>query len=229
VLRRGGRAVLSRQAVLDITGAEHIPREGPCVVVARHYHHLLDGCALYQATSRPLHILVGLDWTGSGLTRRGMETLCRMVDWPIVLRNDALEREGASASRRSEARRLLLEAMRQSIDLLAAGELVVMFPEGYPVVDPHAASPRAHPDGLLPFQPGVTRLVAQVERRLGHPVPIVPVGFRYRERERGRWEIEMRIGSPIYRDGNICSDDGLLWHLEEVVSELSGISTMPER
>jgi 1-acyl-sn-glycerol-3-phosphate acyltransferase len=222
VLRRGGKMILSRQATLRVLGREHIPAHGPCVIVARHFHHLLDGCALYSATSRPLHILVGLDWAGGGVTRRGMELLCRMVDWPIVLRTDALDREGATPARREEARRLMREATHTSIELLGAGEVLVMFPEGYPVVDPHADTHRALPDGMLPFQTGAVRLVGMAERRLERTIPIVPVGFRYETGEDGRWTIDMEVGSPIVRS-EAPSDDALLRRLETTVRELSGL------
>ncbi|HEV2128232.1 MAG TPA: 1-acyl-sn-glycerol-3-phosphate acyltransferase [Thermomicrobiales bacterium] len=222
VLRRGGRVVLDRQATLDIAGAEHIPASGPCVIVARHYHNLLDGCALYAATGRSLHILVGLDWAGTGLLRRVMEKLSRMVAWPIILRPDALDREAAAPKRKSEARRLLRAATRDGVDLLAAGKVVVMFPEGYPVVDPHAKTQRASPEGVVPFQPGVVRLVRIAERRLGREIPLVPVGFAYEQRDDGRWEIAMRIGPPLSREG-LESDTELLRVLESQVAALSGI------
>lgn len=226
VLRRGGRMVLGRQAALDIDGAEHIPGSGPCVLVARHYHNLLDGCALYQATDRPLHILVGLDWAGTGMLRRVMDRLCRMVGWPIVLRPDALADAPASSPRRGEARRLLRDATRQCVELLGEGRVLVMFPEGYPVIDPHARSPRIDPDGLLPFQPGVARLVRIAERRLGRAIPLVPVGFAYASDADGRWQIDMRVGSPLDRAGR-DSDEALLRALERRVADLSGITETP--
>jgi len=222
ILRRGGRAVLSRQATLKITGREHIPQTGPCLIVARHYHNLLDGCALYQATDRPLHILVGLDWAGTGLVRRGMELLCRMVDWPLMMRPDAVERAGVAASQRAEMRRLLLEATRRSVDLLEAGDLLVVFPEGYPVVDPHASTPRERPDGLLPFQQGVVRLASLAERRIGQAVPLVPVGYQYQPLNGGRWAIDMRIGPPVLREAEE-TDDTLRRRLEHLVGQLSGV------
>lgn len=222
VLRRGGRVVLSRQADLAIHGAEHIPRKGPAVLVARHYHHLLDGCALYQATNRPIHMLVGLDWAGAGMTHRFMTTLCRLVEWPIVYRPDALDREDASPSRRAEARRLMLEATRQSIDLLASGELLVMFPEGYPVVDPHALEPRACPDGIVSFREGAGRLVSLAERHIGEQVPVVPIGFRYDTLADERWAIDMRIGQPLHRSDERTSDP-FTNRLERTVRELSGV------
>jgi 1-acyl-sn-glycerol-3-phosphate acyltransferase len=221
VLRRGAAIVLDRQAKLHVTGTQHIPGSGPCVLVARHYHHLLDGCALYQATDRSLHILVGLDWAGTGMLRSVMEGLSRMVHWPIVLRPDALDRQSAPAGRRAEGRRLLREATRHSLALLEAGHVLVIFPEGYPVVDPHADGPRASMNGLLPFQPGVARLVSIAAQRLNREVPIVPVGFTY-SRESSRWDITMRIGPAVLLDGNLRHAD-LLTLLECRVADLSGI------
>jgi 1-acyl-sn-glycerol-3-phosphate acyltransferase len=221
VLRRGAAFVLGREAKLQVTGAEHIPGSGPCVLVARHYHHLLDGCALYQATDRPLHILVGLDWTGGGMLRSVMVGLSRMVHWPIVLRSDALDRQSASAGRRAEARRLLREATRDSMALLEAGEVLVIFPEGYPVIDPHEDHPRANTHGILPFQPGVARLAGIARRLLHHEVPLVPVGLAY-SRTNDRWDIRMRIGPPVSLEGNIPETD-LLALLECHVADLSGI------
>ncbi|MDQ4044213.1 MAG: 1-acyl-sn-glycerol-3-phosphate acyltransferase [Chloroflexota bacterium] len=223
VLRRGGRIILDRQATIDISGTEYIPSSGPCVLVARHYHNLLDGCALYAATGPPLQLLVGLDWAGTGLLRHVMERLSHTVAWPVILRLDALDREAATPERRSEARRLLREATRESVDLLAAGKVVVMFPEGYPVVDPHAKAQRANPEGMLPFQPGVVRLVRIAERRLGREISLVPVGFAYERRDGGRWEIAMCIGTPLSREG-LESDTALLRALERQVAELSGIT-----
>ncbi len=42
--------------------ADVIPSQGPGLVVARHYHHLYDGLAMFAAIRRPFHIVVTLDW-----------------------------------------------------------------------------------------------------------------------------------------------------------------------
>ncbi|MBA2290694.1 MAG: 1-acyl-sn-glycerol-3-phosphate acyltransferase [Chloroflexia bacterium] len=219
VLRAGGRRFLAREAGLTITGREHIPTAGPCVLVAHHYHHLLDGCALYMATGRPLHVLVGLDWAGSGLQRRGMEALCRMAGWPVITRPGALGRAQASNEQRTEAKRLMRRAMRSSVALLADGQIVVVFPEGYPVIDPHGSPKQASGESFLTFEPGVVRLVRIAESR-GKTIPMVPIGFVYERADDGRWRIDMHIGKPIRRV-HFNDDDACLGALEKAVRKLS--------
>lgn len=51
------------------TGMEHIPARGPALIVARHYHHLFDGLAMFAAISRPFYIVVALDWVKSRPTK----------------------------------------------------------------------------------------------------------------------------------------------------------------
>ncbi|HVU66564.1 MAG TPA: carotenoid biosynthesis protein, partial [Ktedonobacteraceae bacterium] len=85
VVRRGSAAIVRRHITSEIIGAENIPQDGPVMIVARHFHHLYDGCLLLQATSRRLHLLVALDWVRHPLWRRVIEHLCKAVDWPIML------------------------------------------------------------------------------------------------------------------------------------------------
>ena len=43
------------------SGLENIPARGPALIVARHYHHLFDGLALFAAIPRRFHIVVTLN------------------------------------------------------------------------------------------------------------------------------------------------------------------------
>ena len=69
---------------------EHIPTDGPVLLIARHYHHLFDGVVLLLSVPRPIHILVTLDWVKNIYARRLMTLATTMARWPVVLRNDAL-------------------------------------------------------------------------------------------------------------------------------------------
>ena len=62
--------------------------------------------------------------------------------------------------------------------LLREGRLLVIFPEGYPNIDPHY-TPKIHAQEMLPFKSGFAAIAAAAEKRLGASIPLVPVGIRY--------------------------------------------------
>ncbi len=95
-----------------------------------------------------------------------------------------------------------------------------MFPEGYPVIDPHGSPKTETGERFLPFAPGVVRLAAMAERAGAGSIPLVPVGLDYRrENDESRWEITLRVGSAMIRTGD---DRTLLADLEREIHLLSG-------
>ncbi|WP_448578293.1 1-acyl-sn-glycerol-3-phosphate acyltransferase [Thermaurantiacus sp.] len=182
-MRLGAKLAIKRNT-LTAEGLEHVPSAGPVVLAVRHYHHLLDGLGLLSQVGRPLHIMIGLDWVSSRATRRMMEGLARLCAWPVTLRNaEDRVREGVSgelrpsAYREEEIRPYQQRAFRQCVELLRLGRAVAIFPEGYPVIDPHTPrKPRA--DLLAPFKSGFARAAVASARRHGRPVRVVPVGIR---------------------------------------------------
>ncbi len=223
VMTLGARAFLARDASrFRAEGIDNIPVSGPAVLVARHFHHLLDGCALQVSLQRPMHVVVAVDWVHSSRQRRILEAACRMARWPMVVRSDAA---GSESFTRAERTRILRSAFRESVELLAEGRLLTVFPEGYPTIDPHG-SRKDDPDAFLPFDAGFTSIVRSAERRTGYRIPLAPVGFSYTRDERGRWDIEMRVGAPIYLD-TYSDTDALIADISARVQMLSEPATSP--
>jgi len=208
----------ARYMNLRVVGAEHVPRRGPALLAARHYHHLFDGAALVLGFSRQPHIFVALDWTRSRSQRLLMETACRLAGWPVALREDNLAAGVAGAFTRSEVRTYVRRSLAASANLLAQGELLAIFPEGYPTIDP-AGTRKADDDAFLPFAPGVAAIAARAQAQAGTEIPVVPVGFAYAPAERGRFDITMRAGEPLVYGGG--SRAAFARGLEERVRELS--------
>lgn len=195
VMTIGGRLFLWRgSSSLKVDGLEHIPGSGPAILVARHYHHLLDGCAIHVSLPRPMHALVAIDWAESDRTSQLMKTACRMAQWPIVVRPDS---DGAKRVSDSQRVRVLREAFRDSVRLLSEGRLLTIFPEGYPTVDPHG-SKKSSDEEFLPFDPGFLSIARSAERRTGLQIPLIPIGFDYLGSGDDRWDITMRVGAPVY-------------------------------
>ena len=208
---RAMSGLVMRRVDLQVEGLEHIPVSGPVMIAARHYHHLYDGPALITAIPRHVHIVVALDWIRQRPLRGLMQRLCNQVEWPTVIRTDA---HGVKPS--AESRALLRRATTQTVRLLRQGEIVVMFPEGYPNIDP-SFTPKPDDKAFLPFQAGVVRLAA-LAATPERPVLIVPTGFCYRQGT--RTSIMLRFGTPI----DIQPGDDLpqkLRQLEEAVARLS--------
>ena len=180
-----------------VEGREHVPRTGPVLLAAHHYHHLLDGAVLVGHLGRPVHIVVGLDWTAGARQRRWMERLCGWAGYPVILRPATAGTRGGYAA--GEVAHYLRGGFRDAAALLEAGRVVLVFPEGYPVVDPtaSAAVPRDRDDdGFLPFARGFRALAEIARRRGAADVAVLPVGFRYERRGR-RWNVLARIGRPL--------------------------------
>ena len=155
--------------------------------------------------ARPVHIVVGLDWASNARQRRWMERACAWAQYPVILRSATTGTRGGYAA--NEVRRYLRSGVHDAAALLRDGRVVLVFPEGYPVIDPAAsdAAPRARDaGGLLPFAAGF-RTIVRGARRAGAPdVAIVPVGFRYEPRGE-RWRITARFGSALGADADVAT------------------------
>jgi putative membrane protein len=139
---------------------------------------------------REVRVLVALDWIEGPIALRGMQAACRAAGWPVVYRN-------MSETNRARWLPALREAMRQSHQILQDGKLLLVFPEGYPTVDPHP-TPKTRDDEILPFQPGFVR-IAREAHASGIPLRMVPLGFHY-ERADNQWRVAMRFGAPADLD-----------------------------
>jgi 1-acyl-sn-glycerol-3-phosphate acyltransferase len=185
-----------RRADVRVEGLGHLPATGPAVIAARHFHHFYDGCALLAVVPRPLHVVVALDWVQNPAGRQVMERACQAAGWPAVDRPEAFNRPGepADGARGTTDPARLRAATRESVRLLRAGKLLLVFPEGFPNVDP-GYTPKTTDDAFLPFRRGFLRFVAYAERDGRTRVPIVPVGLEYR---RGaRWHLTMRFAVGV--------------------------------
>jgi len=195
------RFIAWRKLDLRVEGLEHVPRSGPLVIAAHHYHHAFDGAAIFTATPRPLSLIVTLDWVTTRFGRASMETLARFARFPTMLRKEALvpDSEGRtlhpdSAYSPDEVLAYGRRCMRDAATLLADGGALVVFPEAYPNVDPHS-TPKAGADRFMGFRGGFVSVAEIAARRLGTPVPIVPAGLAY---EPGpRWTAWLRFGEPL--------------------------------
>jgi putative membrane protein len=201
------------------TGMENIPAQGPALIVARHFHHLYDGLALFAAMPRPFHIVVAIDWVKNRRVRWFMETINRIARWPMLLRADAVIRSSYSTPLFSPAdvTRYRRSALRDASELLVENRIVVIFPEGYPNIDPSYTT-KKDLNEFLPFKPGFFKILRAAEKKTKRRIPIIPAGLYYRPG--ACWKAFLKFGEPIYR-GHFRDPVQLLRFLEARVRELS--------
>ena len=221
-IRLGAWALTAGRIEMAVAGLNHVPMEGPVLLVARHYHHLLDAAVLLRSLPRPIHIVVTLDWVQTSVGRRLMTMATTMAGWPAVLRSDALTGSDESRQRRNsftaeDIRGYQRRAVRDSVALLSQGRMLVVFPEGYPNIDPHTTA-KTHPEEFMRFKAGFAVIAAAAEKRLGTRVPIVPCGFRYQKN--ARWTVGLNIGEATYLE-RFVSRSLLVNYMEGRVAELS--------
>lgn len=208
VSRRALRATArlgARRLRLHLSSTWSLPPEGPALIAARHAHHLYDGVALLAALPRFPVILVGLDWAGVGVRRAMMEVLCALVGWPVI-------------DRPTDGRRVkgLRTGLESAVEALVEGEVVVVFPEGYPQVDPHRREPTVHPSST---RRGTIWIARRAAERLGRPVPVLPLGIVYRE-EGASPIVALRFGTELGVTGE-SDDRALIREVETAIRQLS--------
>lgn len=227
-LRLMCRRALTKHVDLTVEGLDRVPESGPLVIVARHYHHLYDGCAIGTSLARHLHILVAADWASGGASRGVLERASHVARWPVVLRPDAptyqpkrFPDEASRTAYEATAGRYLQRAARETIELLRGGHALLVFPEGYPTIDP-TFTPKTTDDAMLPFQAGFARLVALAERDGVTRVPVVPTGVEYERLDDDLWRLVLRYGDPIFLRNSDRST--LIDGVETEVRRLSGLT-----
>lgn len=203
MLRTCSRLVLWRALDVRTEGVGFVPPIGPVLIASRHYHHLYDACVFLATLSRPLSFVVALDWVDHLALRRLMEWACHTARWPVLLRSEALLDSGArrnnrrSAYHATEALAYLRRAVAETVALLVKGSAVVVFPEGYPNIDPVYRTKGLTASSFMPFRPGFVKFVLLAERAVGYPIPILPAGLHY-SFMRGRTVVWLRFGEPQY-------------------------------
>ncbi|HEY6539602.1 MAG TPA: 1-acyl-sn-glycerol-3-phosphate acyltransferase, partial [Ktedonobacteraceae bacterium] len=169
-----------------------------------------------------------LDWMQSTSLRLVVEFACSLADWPVVLRSEQFrqhEDDAHWAYDAIEARQYLRRVTLGTVRLLRSGSLLVIFPEGYPNIDPHP-TPKTDLISFLPFRPGFVKMVELAERDRHTQVAIVPAGLSYTQEPGNRWHITVRYGPPLHLS-DFASSEQLLLAVEERVHVLSGVVPPP--
>jgi glycerol-3-phosphate O-acyltransferase/dihydroxyacetone phosphate acyltransferase len=171
--------VLARLATLgwfrtvEHTGLEHVPHDGPVLVVANHGGGFVDPALLAATLPRfPRFLAMATLW----------KTPARPFLWfagaiPVYRSADGATRDN-------------LHTFAACHDVLAEGGVIGIFPEGQASDEPH----------LLPVKTGAARIVIGARARGTQGLKILPVGLIYEDKARARAAAYVRVGSPLLLD-----------------------------
>ena len=159
---------------VEVVGSERLPSKGPLVVVANHLNGLIDPLFLLGTLRLPVRFL-------------GKSTLWRIPVLGFLLR----QAQAIPVYRRQDPGvdpERNLETFARCHELLAAGGMIALFPEGVSHDEP----------GLQPLKTGAARIALESEQRFGPlGVRILPVGLTFSAKTRFRSRALVVVGEPI--------------------------------
>ena len=154
---------------LDVAGIEHVPPGEPLIVAGAPHRNWVDGFLLVMAlppTPRPLFVATASDLFNTWYKRAVLGAMGGVV--PV-------EKDGGGTNR---------AALEAALRALAAGDRLVIFPEGWHAID--------GPDGEVgAFQRGAAFLAAQSGRRM------LPIGLNGTSTLWRGKTLRLRIGPPL--------------------------------
>ncbi len=167
---------------VEVVGIERLPVTGPVLLASNHPNALVDALVIACTLRRPVTLTAKATLLENPITR-GLLLLTGVV--PLRRTADDAARVG-SAGEVDPARNA--GAFTAVLDVLEAGGVVLLFPEGKSHSDPN----------LAPLKTGLARiaLMAQAQRSIG-TLPIVPIGLTFERKWDPRSRVVMAIGTPI--------------------------------
>ncbi|MCP3978069.1 MAG: hypothetical protein GY716_01890 [bacterium] len=158
---------------VEVVGREHLPPEGPMLLVGNHTNALVDpGLIVGFVTPRVRMLAKSTLWKNPIL--RPLLWIGRPV--PVYRRMD-----GVDVTQN-------LAAFARSRELLSRGGAIAIFPEGISHNEP----------ALQGLRTGAARIVLETaSEHDGLRIPVVPVGLVFDARTRFRSNVLLRIGPPL--------------------------------
>jgi 1-acyl-sn-glycerol-3-phosphate acyltransferase len=160
---------------LDVEGAEQVPTRGPLLLAANHPNTLVDVLLVASAIERKVGF-VAKATLFSGITgwlfrHLGALPVARKIDGPV---DEAAQRKNAEVMERCEGG-------------IAAGQAILIFPEGVSQDDPR----------LMKLKTGLARIALGAAARSDQPVAIVPVALTYDDPGIFRSRARVSFGAPL--------------------------------
>ena len=199
---------------VEIDGADRIPRDGPVLLVANHPNELMD--ALFAGLVSPRQLtftgkatLFDNPVIGAFLRHMRVVPLRRVQDDRAVADTggDATVTLALGAARNAEAFSAIHAA-------LAAGQMVLIFPEGRSWDEPR----------LAPIRTGAARIALSAQQAGIRGVTVVPIGINYERKDGPRSRVLIEVAQPIALDALTSSQAQVDAITREIATRLYAVT-----
>lgn len=153
---------------VEVTGAEHVPAQGPVLVLCLHRNGAVDGF-VYRGALPPITFMMKASLRRSFLGRMFFDGI------------EVMRGTGGTRDERN------LRALDECVALLGAGGRLVVFPEGTSKLGPRH----------LPFKSGAARIALR-HLESGRTLAVLPLGIHYECPWAFRSRVEVVIGPPLH-------------------------------
>ena len=170
---------------VELDGAERIPRDGPVLLVANHPNELMD--VLFAGLVSPRQ----LTFTGKATLFENPllgAFLRHMRVVPLRRTQDERAAGGATTPVMDAARNA--DAFAAIHAALAAGQMVLIFPEGRSWDEPR----------LAPIKTGAARIALSAQQAGVRGMTVVPIGINYERKDGLRSRVLVEVAQPIVLD-----------------------------
>lgn len=181
-------------------GVQRIPQNGPVLLVVNHPNELMD--ALFAGLIAPRQ----LTFTGKAtLFEHPIANAFLRYMRVVPLRRSQDERAAVGTSSADASRNA--DAFAAIHAALAAGQMVLIFPEGRSWDEPR----------LAPIKTGAARIALSARDAGVHGVTVVPVGINYEQKDGLRSRVLVEVGQPIPIDA-LSVDEAQVEHLTTAIA-----------
>ncbi|DBA03305.1 TPA: hypothetical protein N0F65_011664 [Lagenidium giganteum] len=202
---------------IRVYGINNLPREGPVILCPNHPNMMID--VLLVVTECVKHGRNPFAWAkGSLFANPAVGALLRALGAVPVYRpkkvTDGVQDVDTDMSK-EEIEAANKRMFEHSWKVLAAGNLMILFPEGTSYTAPK----------MLKLRTGVMRVAAGFVKGYDRPIPIIPVGLTYFNKDRFRSQVLLEFGTPLtLRPQDITSEA----FLKDEFAEVKRLTTMLE-
>ncbi|KAG7400264.1 hypothetical protein PHYBOEH_006401 [Phytophthora boehmeriae] len=182
-----------------VYGLNNFPREGPVILCPNHPNMLVD--AILVMTESAKHGREPYVWAkGSLFSNPVADFLLRKIGAVPVYR--PRRKENALADVDSDKTPEEMEAANRAMfehtwRVLAGGNVMVLFPEGTSYTAPK----------MLALRTGVVRVATGFVKQYDQPIPIVPLGLNYFNKDHFRSSMTLEFGPPMMITPDMVSSE----------------------